>query len=79
MTSSLTITLGFAGSLRIVYPNGKSIDLPLGEAEARLVEILEGFRRDYKTILQERQKAPTELPKRFSIKAAELTLADLNL
>lgn len=58
---TLTIALGFASSLQILYPNGKTIDLPLGEAEARLVEILEGFRRDLRLIKAERApqgKAP---------------------
>lgn len=53
---TLTIALGFDGALELLYPNEKGIILPKGEAEARIVEILEGFRRDYKTIKKERSK-----------------------
>lgn len=51
--TTLTVTLGFNGSLRLLYPNGKSIDLPPGDAEARMLEILQGFRKDLKTIRRE--------------------------
>lgn len=68
---TLTITLGFAGTLRVIYPNGKGIDLPAGDAEARMVEILEGFRRDLRSIRQERSKA--------SVVPEALSLIDLDL
>lgn len=55
--ASLTIALGFDGELRICYPNGKSIDLPKGEAEVRIREVLEGFRRDLKAIRKEVSEA----------------------
>ena len=60
---TLTIGLGFDGELRICYPNGKSIDLPKGEAEARIREVLEGFRRNLRTIRKEVSEATySELP-----------------
>ena len=68
---SLTITLGFGGSLRLTFPSGKSLDLPIGDAEARMVEILEGYRRDLKSIRQERSKA--------SVVPEALSLSDLGL
>lgn len=80
---SLTIGLGFDGELRILYPNGKSCDLPKGEAEARIREVLEGFRRDLQAIRREVSEATySELPpvKRVGrpVKLARpLTLADL--
>lgn len=68
---SLTVTLGFGGSLQVVFPGGKAIDLPIGDAEARMVEILEGFRRDLKSIRKERSKA--------SVVPEALSLSDLGL
>lgn len=68
---TLTVTLGFAGTLRLLYPNGKSIDLPIGDAEARMVEILEGFRRDLRSIRRERSKD--------SVAPEALSLSDLDL
>lgn len=69
---TLIIALGFASSLQILYPNGKTIDLPLGEAEARLVEILEGFRRELRFIKAER--AP-----RDKTQLEYLTISDFEL
>lgn len=48
--TTLTVTLGFNGGLRLRYPNGKYLDLPPGTAEARMLEILEGFRRSERAI-----------------------------
>lgn len=68
---TLTVTLGFGGTLRLLFPNGKGIDLPLGDAEARMVEILEGFRRDLRSIRRERSKN--------SVMPEALSLSDLDL
>ena len=87
--STLTVTLGFNGGLRLLYPNGKSIDLPPGEAEARMVEILEGFRRSYREVKRDvlanaaiTAISQAEVPitrKGFVRPARELTLRDLGI
>lgn len=81
---SLSIGLGFDGELRILYPNGKSVDLPKGEAEARIREVLEGFRRDYRQVKREvEERGYNEAPIQRSGKPIklmrEITLQDLDL
>lgn len=70
---TLTIALGFAGTLRIVYPSGQSLSLPQGEVEERLIEIFEGFRRELKDIRQSLGKVSDRAPIAF------LSLADLGI
>ncbi len=81
---SLSIGLGFDGELRILYPNGKSVDLPKGEAEARIREVLEGFRRDYRQVKREvEERGYNEAPVHRIGKPIrlmrEITLEDLDL
>lgn len=70
--TTLTIALGFAGTLRIVYPNGKSIDLPQGDAEARLIEVLEGYRRELSQIRRSLRPALPESPQVLSLEDLDL-------
>lgn len=56
---TLTISLGFNGSLKVLYPNGRHLELPIGQAEARLREILEGFRKPLKTLQKEVEASQT--------------------
>lgn len=51
--NELRVGLGFDGCLQLRYNNSKTLDLPKGEAEARIREILEGFRRPLAVIRQE--------------------------
>lgn len=76
---TLTIALGFNGTLQILYPNGKSIDLPKGLAEARLLEVLEGFRRSFREIKQEVyiSDGPSPTPIRKGFPKPVLDLATL--
>lgn len=60
---TLTVGLGFDGELRLLYPNGKSIDLPKGDAEARMREILQGFAKDLREYRREvAEREYTEVP-----------------
>lgn len=85
---TLTVGLGFDGELRLLFPNGKSIDLPKGDAEARMREILQGFKRPLAAYRQEvREREYTEIPPGMEVRrygkpirlARELTLKDLGL
>lgn len=69
MSTELRVTLGFNGELRLLYPNGKSIDLPIGEAEVRMREILVGFRKDLRSLRAEQDAAA-------AMRAVEAALAD---
>lgn len=70
--SELRVVLGFDSTLRLVYPNGKTLDLPRGEAEARMVEILSGFRL---TLAQARAAAKPKAPGPVEF----LSISDLDL
>lgn len=81
---TLVVTLGFDGELRLLYPNGKSIDLPKGDAEARMREILEGFKKDLRTYRKEVQEVIyNQIPVKHYGKgiklSREVTLSDLGL
>ena len=66
---TLTVTLGFDGELRLLYPNGKSVDLPKGDAEARIREILQGFKRPLSDYRQEViERAYSQLPPNAAVR-----------